>query len=138
MDRKANPAAPIPAESRRRGESRIHPLVYRIILDLAAVLIVGIYGFSGGSQQYNGLVLTAAALFVLATVGISLVMRRIGRQRQVGDERADRFRAWLNREVEVWQGHLKGSDAVAAILLPIIAVSVGMVVFAIELNVVAH
>jgi hypothetical protein len=121
-----------------RDEGGLHPLIYRIAVGLAVILALGIYGFAGGTQKYNGLVLAAAILFVFATVGIASVLRHIGQRRQVRDGRPGRFRVWLGREVEVWQGHLKGSDAATTALLPLVAVSVGMVIFAIEVRLILH
>jgi hypothetical protein len=112
----------------------LHPLIYGVIVCLAALLVVGIYGFSGGAQKYNGLVLTAAILFVMLAIAFPFILSRILRRREIGESRPERFRDWLTDEFEIWQDHLKGRDAAANILLPIIAVSLGMVIFAVELH----
>lgn len=138
MGGNANPSAPLSTENAARGEVRLHPFIYRITLGLAVVLALGIYGFAGGTQKYNGLVLAAAILFVFALVCISLVLRRIGRRRQTTAGRADPFSAWLNREVEICGGHLKGREAIATILIPLVAAAASMVIFAVELHLVVH
>lgn len=117
--------------------NRLHPLIYRIMIGLGAVLIFGIYGFAGGHQAYNGLVLVAASLFVVVAIGIPLLLSRIWWRHHTGDNPPERFHEWLHDEFETWQGRLSGIDASAGILLPITAVSVGMVIFAIVLNLVA-
>jgi len=117
--------------------NRLHPVIYRIIIGLGVVLILGIVGFAGGTQAYNGLVLMAASLFVVVAIGIPLLLSRIWQRHRTGEERPERFRDWLRDEVEIWQGHLNGGDAIAGILLPITAVSVGMVIFAVVLNLIA-
>ncbi|MGH6967904.1 MAG: hypothetical protein ACREEN_02200 [Stellaceae bacterium] len=117
---------------------RLHPLIYRIMIGLGMVLLLGIHGFAGGSQTYNSLVLVAASLFVVVAIGIPLLLSRIGRRRpDVGGGQPERFRDWLREEFQLRRDHLKGGDAAFAILLPIVAVSVGMVIFAIELHLVA-
>ncbi len=117
--------------------NRLHPLVYRIIIGLGAVLIFGIYGFAGGHQAFNGLVIVAAILFVVVAIGIPFLLSRIWWRHHADDSPPEGFREWLRDEFETWQGRLNGADAMAGILLPIVAVSVGMVIFAIVLNLVA-
>lgn len=119
------------------SSDELHPLIYRIMIGLAAVLIIGIYGFAGGTQAYNGLVLAAAILFVLAAIGIPFLLSRIWQRHRAKDGQPERFRTWLSAEFELWRDHLKGGDAAAAMLMPIFAVSIGMVIFAIVLHVVA-
>jgi hypothetical protein len=41
------------------------------------------------------------------------------------------LRDWLHGEFDIWQTHIKGTDAAIAILLPLAAVSIGMTIFAI-------
>ncbi|MGH6994897.1 MAG: hypothetical protein ACREES_04310 [Stellaceae bacterium] len=117
--------------------NHLHPLIYRIMIGLGVVLILGIYGFAGGHQAYNGLVLVAASLFVVVAIGIPLLLSRIWWRHHAGDNPPEGFREWLHDEFETWQGRLNGADASAEILLPITAVSVGMVIFAIVLFLVA-
>jgi hypothetical protein len=111
-----------------------HPLIYGIMVCLAALLVVGIYGFSGGAQKYNGLVLVVAILFVIVAVAFPYVLSRILRRRQTDADHSEPFRDWLADEFEIWHGHLKASDAAWNMLLPNIAVSLGMVIFAVELH----
>jgi len=117
--------------------NRLHPLIYRIMVGLGVVLILGIYGFAGGNQTYNGLVIVAAILFVVVAIGIPLLLSLIWSRHHTNGNPPGRFREWLHGELEIWQGHLHGTDAIAGILLPIVAVSVGMVIFAIVLFLVA-
>lgn len=120
----------------QRPLNGLHPLIYRIIIGLGVVLILGIYGFAGGNQTYNGLVIVAAILFVVVAIGIPWLLSLIWSRHHTSNPPA-RFREWLHGEFEIWQGHLHGSDAIAGILMPIVAVSVGMVIFAIVLFLVA-
>lgn len=115
----------------------LHPLIYRIIIALGVVLILGIYGFAGGSQTYNGLVIVAAILFVVVAIGMPWLLSLIWSRHHTNSTPPSRFREWLHGEFEIWQGHLHGTDAIAGILMPIVAVSVGMVIFAIVLFFVA-
>lgn len=108
------------------------------MIGLGVVLLLGIHGFVGGNQTYNGLVLVAASLFVVAAIGIGLVMSRILRRRAgATNGRPKPFRDWLREEFQLRRDHLKGGDAAFAILLPLVAVSFSMVIFAIVLNLVA-
>lgn len=117
--------------------NRLHPLIYRIMIGLGIVLIAGICGFAGGHQAFNGLVIVAASLFVVVAVGIPLLLSRIWWRHHTSGNPPERFGEWLHDEFETWQGRLNGTDASVGILLPITAVSVGMVIFAIVLNLVA-
>jgi hypothetical protein len=116
--------------------TKIHPAVYATIAALAVVFVVSAWGFAM-ADGYAGLALAVVSIFVLAAVAIPFKLWRIA-QKSHGTETQlcrDPLRGWLAGELDIWQVRLKCRDAVVAILLPIVAVALGMVVFAIELHV---
>jgi len=122
--------------SRGPGSDRIHPFVYRAILGLALLLIASIWGFFGGRTS-TGLVLTIASLFVGIALTLSYVLSRIARtfdDRDTARERGASFGAWLKGDFDSYGGRQPAREALVALFLPIIAVSLGMLVFALTLH----
>ena len=119
--------------------THLHPTIYRSMLWLVLLLIVASWGFFVHGA-YTGLALAVVSLFLLIAVAIPWRLRRIARlhdgpnlrQREPGS-----IGRWLARDFETWQYRLSGRDAAIAILLPIVAVALGMTLFAIEYLVVA-
>lgn len=116
--------------SNRPRSNALHPLVYKLILALTALLVIASWAFVGaGYGTFSFVVVTA---FAAITVGLMLSLNHIWRiwsHRPLG--RSGSFRDWAHGEMELWQGRLKASDAAIMTLLPIAAVAVGMVLFAI-------
>lgn len=107
----------------------LHPYVYAAIVALALVLVLSVWGFSGGA---TGLALAVVSLFVLVAVGLPAILWRIWRNhRPRGQTRPVRFADWTEGQFVVWQGHLKGKEAAVLVLLPVAAVSCGMTIFAV-------
>ncbi|MGH7032508.1 MAG: hypothetical protein ACREFL_02110, partial [Stellaceae bacterium] len=120
----------------RPAKTLFHPIVYRVIIALAALLAVSAWGFFADSE--TGYVLAVVSGFVFMIVALPSLLWRIRRHghdprlRQDGSsERAGSLMEWLRSDFETWQERLTGWDAVAASLLPIAACAFLMLTFAI-------
>lgn len=113
--------------SNRPRSGALHPLVFKLILALTALLVIASWAFVGaGYGTFSFVVVTA---FAVITVGLTLALYRIWSHRPHG--RPPRFADWAHGDMELWQGRVKASDATIIALLPIAAVAIGMVLFAI-------
>ena len=115
--------------------SALHPRVTFLILGLGGLFVIGAWSFFTGSA-YVGLVLGVVTLFTLIVLLIRFELGRIWRNHPEAVPRENRepagpFRQWLAGDVEVWEDHMKGLDAAITALLPLAAVGVGAVLFAI-------
>ncbi len=114
-----------------RRPDLMHPAVYRIVLALAALLVLSVWGFAG--RGYSVFAVVVVSLFIIVTVTLSLVLRHIARRRgSVGG--VPSLWTWLDGDFVSQTGREPARDAVIGLLLPILAVSVGMLVFAIVLH----
>jgi len=114
--------------------ARLHPLIYRTILGLAALLTVSVWSFAGGNG--TGLPIAVAVGFILVAVTVpwklSQILRRGGRGAALRRRRS--FREWLSGDFETLFGRMKAPDAAVEILLPVAAVAFGMAAFSIVLH----
>ena len=125
--------APVSGPS-SRGE--LHPIVYKVIMGLAAWFALAVWGFVAPSG-YTDVVLVIVSIFVFVAVALPFVLSRILRRRRGLDaapERPGSLRSWLTGDLDIWGARVKSIDAAAAILLPLLAGAVGMTAFAIVLH----
>jgi len=114
---------------------RLHSRVYRILIGLAAWLVLSVWLFaSGGTADY---LLAIVSGFILIAVALPLILSRVGR----GDDAAAKaasaepsFDDWSAAEFDTWQGRLSGKEAATLIALPIAAVAIGMTLFGIAFH----
>lgn len=130
---------PVPMASQQAPDNlarRIHPAIYRTVAGLAVVFIAAAATFAAPNDSYY--VIAIACGFVLAAVGLPYQLWRVRRH---GHDPRDTslshrtLRGWLDAELDVWQTRVKGRDAAAAILQPIVAVAIGLVCLAIVLHI---
>jgi len=123
--------APEPSPPRRFRSDQLHPVA---LGSLAAMVIweaVVTLGFFGGSG-YEVIVMGVVAGFTLVVLTILLALRHIERHaEQRGEIPADdhpprRLRDWLRCDMQIWQGRLRGSEAIILALLPVAAVAIGL------------
>jgi hypothetical protein len=132
----------VPSDPLRvRSSRRLHPVVWRTIVLLALWTAAAAWSFSG--RGYTDYVLVVVSGFLLVAVGLPalLWLNWIRNHRGHASEGAGAprsFRDWLGAEVEVGRGRLKGIDAACAVLLPLVAVALGMTAFAIVLHLTAR
>ncbi len=118
----------------RLRSSYLHPGVYKILTGLGIWAVLAAWAFSG--PGYAGLALGVVTLFFVISMTLPRVLGHIwrtGRQRLHDAPLSDgmSFDAWSRGEFETAAGPVKGWLAAAEILLPFVAVAVGMTVFAI-------
>jgi hypothetical protein len=130
---------PVPQEARQASDNLargIHPAIYGAIASLALLFIVCAGTFAAHNDSYY--VIAIACAFIVAAIGLPYQLWRV---RQHGHDPRDlslshrTLRGWLNADLDVWQTRVKGRDAAAAILLPIVAVSIGLLCLAIVLHI---
>lgn len=128
---------PVTIEARQAPDNLargIHPAIYVAIAALALVFIACAGSFAADNDSYY--VIAIACGFIMAAVGLPYQLWRVRRH---GHDPRDAslshrtLQGWLNADLDVWQARIKGRDAATAILLPIVAVSIGLLCLAIVL-----
>jgi len=125
-----------PTLSRRSAVSRLHPLVYKTIAALAFLFVAAAWGFAG--SRYTGYLLAVVSGFFLLAVALPWVLWRIWSRRSQGNDGENaqsRLRFWSNSDFETWTGKMRGRAALVEALLPIAAVALGMIAFAVALHI---
>jgi hypothetical protein len=114
---------------------RLHPAIYETIVGLAVLFVLSAWGFFAPNDTYYLLAVVTGFVFVAVFLPFQL-----WRVRRHGHDPRDNSLSdwplwnWLNADLDVWQARIKGSDAATGILLPIAAVAIGMLCFAIVLH----
>jgi hypothetical protein len=125
-----------PTLSRRSAVSRLHPLVYKTIAALAFLFAAAAWGFAG--SRYTGYLLAVVSGFFLLAVALPWVLWRIWSGRSQGNDGENAqscLRFWSNSDFETWTGKMRGRAALVEALLPIAAVALGMIAFAVALHI---
>jgi len=124
---------------RMRGE--FHPGVFKAVIVLAALYVLAAWGFAGHGGT-DMLLAVVSGFFVLSAGLVSLLWRtrQLNPRKDLGDRvcELDSFGKWSCRDVETSTGPVRGSTATIETLLPIAAVAVGMVAFAIVVHLAGH
>jgi hypothetical protein len=110
------------------------------MLVLAGLFVPGAWGFAGGG--FTDMLLVMVSYVVLVYAGLTTLLwltRRRHPRPDMGDgEGTDLFGTWTNREVEISTGRVRATLATMEVLLPIAAVAVSMVAFALVLHFAGH
>lgn len=131
-------AAPLPVPAPTVAH-RIHPAVYAIGAALALLFIASAWTFVAPDKTYY--LLAVVTGFICLAVGFPFQLWRV---RQHGHDPRDSSMSprtlsnWLATDFDTWQERLKGRDAAIAILLPVAAVSIGLLCLAIVLHLDGH
>ena len=120
----------------RRSNADFHSGFVSAILALCVVFIVGAWSFLSG-RGYIGLVAGVVTFFTLLIMAIPYDLWRIKAEHDGRNARLARgsFREWLNSDVEIWDDQLSGREAMINALLPIGAVAIGAVLFALAFHI---
>src|SRR5262249_48617852 len=115
-------------------------LVFKAVLVLAGLFVLAAWGFSGGGLTN---VMLAVVSYVVAVYALLMTLLWLTRRRHprpdLGDAQGpDMFGQWTRRHVETGTGPVPGKLAAIETLLPIAAVAVGMVAFAVVLHFAGH
>ena len=115
--------------------SRLHPLVYALMIGLAFWFVLSVWGFSGaGVTDY---LLFIVSGFIFVAVALPVILSRVQRFNDAAttENAQPSLREWASWDFEIWQGRLSGMQAALQILLPIAAAAFGMSAFAIALHI---
>ena len=118
-----------------------HPGVFKAIVGLAVLFVATAWGFAGGGITDMLLVVVSGFIFVSAGL---VTLLWLTRRRHPRDDWGDRERRpdsvgdWACRDVDTSTGPVRGSTALMETLLPIAAVAVGMVAFALVVHFAGH
>jgi hypothetical protein len=117
------------------ANSELHPAIYKSLIGLTIWLVFSIW-FLFDRGAYIELILAMITVLLLILTGIPLLIWLIWRQRAVKEEHEpeESFHTWAAQKFSTWTGSLTGRAAAVQILLPIIAVSVGMTLFGLIFN----
>jgi hypothetical protein len=124
-----------------RMRDEFHPGVFKAVVLFAALFVVAAWGFAG--RGITDMLLVVVSGFILLSAGLVALLWRT-RQRNPRTDLGDRvceldsFGHWVCRDVETSTGRVRGSTATIEILLPIAAVAVGMVAFAVVVHFAGH
>jgi hypothetical protein len=124
-----------PEGSDRLPSDTLHPIVYLGMVGVAAWVVVAAWGFFA-YRGYIFLALAAVTWIVTVAVILSTTLALIARRDQRHGQVNSRFRDWAHGDFLLWEGRIKGSIAVTEIFVPLMAVAVGMTLFAIVRDVV--
>jgi hypothetical protein len=113
----------------------LHPLVYKAMAGLALWFALSAWVFFG-EEGYTALALAVVSLFLCITVAIpfAIWLAWRGSPASGAQENNQTFRDWAAGEFETWQGRLSGGEAAVQILLPLMAVALGLTVFGLVLH----
>ncbi|MBV8188983.1 MAG: hypothetical protein JOY64_16605 [Alphaproteobacteria bacterium] len=118
-----------------------HPALFKAALLLAGLFVLSAWGFAGGGISDIALAVVTYVFLVAAGLVSALALTRRRHPRPDLDEGPkpnDPFDLWADREVEISTGPMRGRIATVETLLPIAAVAVGMVAFALVLHFAGH
>lgn len=108
---------------------RLHPVVYDIAIGLIALFTVSAWLVFDRKPE-TGLPLSMITLFFLIAISIPAIIAHVWRRKadlSAADRKIVPFREWLSGEFPVWGSHIRTSEAMIDMLLPLAAVSFGMV-----------
>ena len=122
----------------RPVSDELHPAVYKAMIGLAIVLILSIWSLSGTKDEnLIRAVISALVFFAVLIPTAAWWTWRRHRARAATQQHDESFRDWESDEFVAWQDRMTGRAAAIQVLLPLAAVSLGMMVFAILAHVLA-
>lgn len=118
-----------------------HPGVFKGVVLLGALYVLAAWGFAG--HGITDMLLVVVSGFFILSIGLVTLLwltRRRHPRDDWGDRehRTDSFGDWASRDVETSTGRVRGSLATIEVLLPVAAVALGMVAFAVVLHFAGH
>jgi hypothetical protein len=127
-----------------RGDLRppdFHPGFFKAIVVLGGLYVLAAWGFAG--HGITDMLLAVVSGFFFVSIGLVVLLwltRRRHPREEWGDRecRTDSFGNWVCRDVETSTGPVRGSIATIEALLPIAAVAIGMLAFAMVVHFAGH
>ena len=108
---------------------RLHPVVYDIAIGLIILFTVSAW-LVFDRKADTELPLSMITMFFVIAIGRPAIIARVWRRKadlSAADRRIVTFREWVSGEFPVWGSHIRTSEAMVDMLLPLAAVSFGMV-----------
>jgi hypothetical protein len=130
-----------PAGRDHPQSAAFHSGLYKLIVLLGALFVAAAWGFAGRGITDMLLVVVSGFFFVsMGLVALLWLTRRRHLRDDWGDRecRFDSFGNWVCRDVETSTGRMRGSIATIEALLPVAAVAIGMVAFAVVVHFAGH
>jgi hypothetical protein len=122
-------------KSNRLLSDALHPLVYKVMPALALWVVIAAWGFFADSG-YIFLALCVVTWLVTVAVVLPTALAWINRRDPRRGRQSAPLRDWAHGDFALWGERIKGSIAATEIFLPLMAVAVGMTLFAIVRDVV--
>jgi hypothetical protein len=110
----------------------LHPALYWAMAGLALWFAFSAWLFFSAAGGYTDLALAVVSVFLLITVAIPFLIFMAWRGSPVSgsaSSRRETLRHWADRELVIWQGRVSGKEAAIEILLPLLAVALGLTLF---------
>ncbi len=115
-------------DAERPFTNRAHPRIYTIVIGLCAWFVLMAWNFATGGLVNYLLIIVSGFIFVATT--LTLILFSVGGNKNNGTTPGDvgdpPLHEWLGWDYETRTGRVRGAQAAAQILLPIVAAAVGM------------
>jgi hypothetical protein len=119
-----------PEGSNRLLSDTLHPMVSRAMVGIAVWVVLAAWGFFA-DRGYIFLALAVVTWLVTVAVLLTTILARIGRRDPRRGQANSRFRDWAHGDFGLWEARIRGSVAATEIFVPLMAVAIGMTLFAI-------
>jgi hypothetical protein len=120
-------------EYREPSHDGLHPAIYKTLAGLVLWLIISVWIFFSRGQ-YMALNVVPVSGILIVMVGIPFIIWSSWRRQRLDQPPgSESFRDWTRDKFQTSTGPLSGREAATLILLPIVAVSVGMTIFGLVL-----
>jgi hypothetical protein len=124
-----------PEAPNRLSSDTLHPLVYKVMPGLALWVVLAAWGFFA-DRGYIFLALSVVTWLVTVGVVLPTALAWIGRRDPRRGRQSASFRDWVHGDFALSEERIKGSLAATQIFLPLMAVAIGMTLFAIVRDIV--
>jgi hypothetical protein len=130
-----NETAPLPEDPNRLSSDTLHPLLHKAMVGVAAWVVLAAWGFFA-DRGYIFLSLSVVTWLVTVAVVLPSILARIGRHDPRRTRAHSPFRDWARGDFALWEGRMRSSVAATEIFVPLMAVAIGMTLFAIVRDIV--
>jgi hypothetical protein len=105
-------------------------VIYKAIAGLALSFVVSAWVFFGRAL-HMGLILAIVCVLFTMAIGVPFILWRAGERARRSETKpaappTEPFGAWIRRDFSTWTGNQTAETATVEILLPIVAVAIGI------------
>lgn len=119
------------------SSNAVHPFIYKAVAVLVFWTGLAAWGFFADHGR-TPFILADVTAFCAVAVAIPYALLLIWRKNRDQPHRLQEddysFRDWTRQEIDTWGDHLRNSEATILILLPLVAVALGLTLFAVIKN----